>query len=172
MPAGDVIDTPHEQSYTLAAEMLCSHPLEMSITVIGIVMRPSISSTASYLFQKLGKSFNIGDSSSFSGPIAPLTVLIPVGFCPFPLFSGRPVPRNRRQTFDFLLAALWPSRIGTALARRTCPTSLSSAKIGRGRERRRPSRLTAAFRIGLIMPRVTAVVRTNLDCSILLIAMP
>ena len=135
---GTLLTPPTSRAKLTLQSQRCSvrTPRKMTVTVIGKVMRPSISSTASYLFQKSaemlcshpylfqksGKSFNCSDSSSSPGPIALNLILIPFGLCPCPLFSGIPsIPRSRHHT---------------ALTWGTSPQSLSSTKISGGRERR------------------------------------
>ena len=135
---GTLLTPPTSRANFTLQSQRCSvrTPRKMTITVIGNVMRPSISSTASYLFQKSaemlcahpyliqksGKSFKCSDSLPSPGPIAMNLILIPFGLLPCPLFSGIPsIPRSRHHT---------------ALTRGTGPQSLSSMKICGGRERR------------------------------------
>ena len=136
---GTLLAPPTSRAKLTLQSQRCSvrTPRKMTVTVIGNVSRPSISSTASYLFQKSaemlcshpfliqksGKSFNGRGSPSPSGlVVAPNLILIPLGLCPRPLFTGIPsIPRSRHHS---------------ALTWGTSPQSLSSTKISGGRERR------------------------------------
>lgn len=135
---GTLLTPPTSRAKLTLQSQRCSvrTPRKMTVTVIGKVMRPSISSTASYLFQKSaemlcshpyliqksGKSFNCSDSLPSPGPVAMNLKLIPIRLLPCPLSSGIPsIPRSRHHT---------------ALTWGTSPQSLSSTKSSGGRERR------------------------------------